>query len=181
MSKNEKWITRKQFYNTPKSKKEAYYLEKIGPLGEELIGKFYNKLDKEAEQEEGSMTKSEFIELHGQLSTKAEQRISEMLSDQTRQVVEIVKESEQRVSNMLTTKFDQMEQKRLADKAEMNQKFNEFKSEIRTEINQKFDLVFATMENNQTQTNNRLDRIEEDIRMLKSFHEEDIKKYNKQN
>ena len=75
-----------------------------------------------------------------------------------------------------------MEQKRLADKEELkqeiNQKFNEFKSEIRTEINQKFELVFLTMENNQTQTNDRLDRIEEDIKMLKSFHEEDIKKYN---
>ena len=80
MSKNEKWITRKEFYDTPKSKKEAYYLEKIGPLGEELIGKFYNKLDKEPEQEEGSMTRSEFIELHKQLSAKSEQRISDMLT-----------------------------------------------------------------------------------------------------
>ena len=80
MSKNEKWITRKEFYDTPKSKKEAYYLEKIDPLGEELVGKFYNKLDKEPEQEEGSMTRSEFIELHKQLSAKSEQRISDMLT-----------------------------------------------------------------------------------------------------
>ena len=173
MSKNEKWITRKEFYDTPKSKKEAYYLEKIGPLGEELIGKFYNKLDKEPEQEEGSMTRSEFIELHKQLSAK----------------------SEQRISDILTTKFDQMEQKRLADKAEAEQKclidkqeneqrFTNFKNEFlemynndKEENNKKFALIFTTLENNQTQLTDMLYEIKADVEMLKSFHKEDIKKY----
>ena len=254
---NLKWTNNKEFKNTPKTKKETYYLKTDSPSGEELICKCYNVLDEIPTQKAGSMTRDEFEKLYAELSAKTEQRISDMLVTQTRQVIKITKESEQRVSNMLTTKFDQIEQKRLADKAEaeqkrladkaeaeqkrladkeeMNQKFNEFKSEIkqeinefkseirqeinefkseirqeinefkteirteidefktemnqkfddfkveiRTEMNQKFDLVFSTMESNQVQTNDRLDKIEQDIRMLKSFHEEDIKKYREQ-
>ena len=205
MSKNEKWISRKEFYDTPKSKKEAYYLEKIGPSGEELVGKFYNKLDKEPEQEEGSMTRAQFEELYSQLSAKTEQRISDMLTIQTKQILEIKSEIRQEFNEFKS----EIRQEINEFKSEIRQEFNEFKSEIRQEINefktgikgeinefktgvrqeinefknevnQKFDLVFVTMENNQTQTNDRLDRIEEDIKMLKSFHEEDIKKYNEE-
>ena len=225
-------IPKIQFKETPKDKNASDYLEVKYPSGKKMVYSGYNVIDEPIIKEEGSMTRAQFEELHGQLSAKSEQRISDMLVAQTRQVIEIVRQSEQRVSDMLTTKFDQIEQKRLADKeeaeqkrladkaeaeekrladkAEMNQKFNEFKSEIKQEINdfkvevnqkfdnfkveirtemnefkseirtemyQKFDLVFVTMENNQAQTNDRLDRIEQDIKMLKSFHEEDIKKY----
>ena len=185
-------IPKKLFKSTPKKKTASDFIRIKYLSGEERFYSGYNIIEEELVEEEGSMTKSEFEKLYADLSAKTEQRISDML----------------------TTKFDQMEQKRLADKAEikqeinefkseikqeindfkveMNQKFdnfkveirteiNEFKIEIRTEMNQKFDLVFSTMESNQAQTNNRLDRIEQDIKMLKSFHEEDIKKYNEQN
>ena len=147
-------IPKIQFKETPKDKNASDYLEVKYPSGKKMVYSGYNVIDEPTIKEEGSMTRSQFEELYSQLSAKTEQRISDML----------------------TTKFDQMEQKRLEDKAEMNQKFSEFVNEV----NQKFDLVFVTMENNQTQTNDRLDRIEEDIRMLKSFHKEDIKKYNSQ-
>ena len=198
-------IPKIQFKETPKDKNASDYLEVKYPSGKKMVYSGYNVIDKPTIKDEGSMTRAEFEELHEQLSAKSEQRISEMLSVQTRQVIEIVKKSEQRVSDMLTTKFDQIEQKRLADKeeaeqkrladkaeaeqkrladkAEINQKFDEFLeiyNKDKEENNKKFELVFVTMENNQAQTNDRLDRIEQDIKMLKSFHEEDIKKYNEE-
>ena len=213
-------IPKIQFKETPKDKNASDYLEVKYPSGKKMVYSGYNVIDEPIIKEEGSMTRAQFEELYSQLSTKTEQRISDMLVAQTKQVVEIVRQSEQRVNNLVNSKINQVmevinqnEQNRLADKAEINQKFdefkseikqeindfkvkvnqkfdnfkveirtemNEFKSEIRTEINQKFDLVFVTMENNQAQTNDRLDRIEEDIKMLKSFHEEDIIKYNEE-
>ena len=187
-------IPKIQFKETPRDKNASDYLEVKYPSGKKMVYSGYNVIDKPTIKDEGSMTRAEFEELHEQLSAKSEQRISEMLSVQTRQVIEIVKKSEQRVSDMLTTKFDQIEQKRLADKeeaeqkrladkAEINQKFDEFLeiyNKDKEENNKKFELVFVTMENNQAQTNDRLDRIEQDIKMLKSFHEEDIKKYNEE-
>ena len=195
-------IPKIQFKETPKDKNASDYLEVKYPSGKKMVYSGYNVIDEPIIKEEGSMTRAQFEELHGQLSAKSEQRISDMLVAQTRQVIEIVRQSEQRVSDMLTTKFDQIEQKRLADKAEIKaeikREINELRNEMiemhkkdkeeaeekrladKAEMNQKFDLVFVTMESNQAQTNTRLDRIEEDIKMLKSFHEEDIKKYNKQ-
>ena len=195
-------IPKIQYKETPKDKNASDYLEVKYPSGKKMVYSGYNVIDEPIIKEEGSMTRAQFEELHEQLSAKAERRISDMLVAQTKQVIEIAKETEQRISDILTTKFDQIEQKRLADKAEIKaeikREINELRNEMiemhkkdkeeaeekrladKAEMNQKFDLVFVTMESNQAQTNNRLDRIEEDIKMLKSFHEEDIKKYNKQ-
>ena len=223
-------IPKIQFKETPKDKNASDYLEVKYPSGKKMVYSGYNVIDEPIIKEEGSMTRSQFEELYSQLSAKSEERISDMLTIQTKQVTKLIYESEERQIarnkvieekllatkeelkqeinsfksqvnqkfNEFTTEIKQMKQdisdfkvevrQEINDfKIEMNQKFDNFKVEIRTEINefkgevnQKFDLVFVTMENNQAQTNDRLDRIEEDIKMLKSFHEEDIIKYNEE-
>ena len=117
---NLEWTNNKEFKNIPKTKKETYHLKTGGPSGEELICKCYNILDEIPTQKGGSMTRSEFEKLYAELSAKTEQRISDML----------------------TTKFDQMEQKRLADK-----------EELRQEINQKIDSIVVTINTNNTKQN----------------------------
>ena len=107
---NLEWTDNKEFKNTPKTKKETYHLKTESPSGEELICKCYNILDEIPTQKEGSMTRDEFEKLYAELSAKTEQRISDML----------------------TTKFDQMEQKRLADKEEVNRKIDSIVTTINT-------------------------------------------------
>ena len=153
-----RWVSPKRFNEVIKSKKSCGVIEIVCSSGEEMIFKGYNILKREPDQEEGSMTRSEFIELHGQLSAKAEQRISDMLTVQTKQVTKLIYESEER--QIARNKV--IEEKLLAYKTEMNQKFN---------------LVFATMEENHSKLTDMLYEIKEDVEMLKSFHKEDIKKY----
>ena len=166
-------IPKIQFKETPKDKNASDYLEVKYSSGKKMVYSGYNVIDEPTIKEEGSMTRSQFEKLYSQLSTKTEQRISDMLVSQTKQMLEIKSEIKQEINEFKS----EMNQKFNEFTTEINQKFDNFKVEIRTEMNQKFDLVFATMESNQAQTNDRLDRIEQDIKMLKSFHEEDIKKY----
>ena len=161
-------IPKIQFKETTKDKSASDYLEVKYPSGKKMVYSGYNVIDEPTIKEEGSMTRSQFEELYSQLSAKTEQRISDMLVVQTKQVTKLIYESEER--QIARNKV--IEEKLLTIESEVNQ--------IKSEVNQKFDLVFATMESNQAQTNNRLDKIEQDIRMLKSFHEEDIKKYNQE-
>ena len=142
-----RWVSPKRFNEVIKSKKSCGVIEIRCSSGENMIFKGYNILDKEPEQEEGSMTRSEFEELYSQLSAKTEQRISNMLNSKMKQMEK------------------NFEEKRLADNAEINQKFN---------------LVFVTMEENHSKLTNMLYEIKADVEMLKSFHEEDIKKYKKE-
>ena len=166
-------IPKIQFKETPRDKNASDYLEVKYSSGKKMVYSGYNVIDEPTIKEEGSMTRSQFEKLYSQLSTKTEQRISDMLVSQTKQMLEIKSEIKQEINEFKS----EMNQKFNEFTTEINQKFDNFKVEIRTEMNQKFDLVFATMESNQAQTNDRLDRIEQDIKMLKSFHEEDIKKY----
>ncbi|MDJ1649073.1 hypothetical protein, partial [Mycoplasma phocimorsus] len=81
---------------------------------------------------------------------------------------------------------------RQEDKAEMNQNLISFKNEIlemrrldklEAEKQRQEDKaeILALIKTNHVEITNRLDRIESDVEMLKSFHIEDIKKYHKQN
>ncbi|MDJ1648036.1 hypothetical protein [Mycoplasma phocimorsus] len=84
------------------------------------------------------------------------------------------------------------EKQRQKDKAEMNQNLISFKNEIlemrrldklEAEKQRQEDKaeILALIKTNHVEITNRLDRIESDVEMLKSFHIEDIKKYHKQN
>ena len=161
---NLEWTNNKEFKNTPKTKKETYYLKTESPSGEKLICKCYNVLDETPKQKAGSMTRDEFEKLYAELSAKTEQRISDML----------------------TTKFDQMEQKRLADKEELKQEINDFKNEIleirkkdKEEVNRKIDSIVTTINTNNAKQNEilqdlviRVAKLEVTVTQLKETVEE---------
>ncbi|MDJ1645614.1 hypothetical protein QLQ80_00720 [Mycoplasma sp. M5725] len=65
------------------------------------------------------------------------------------------------------------ERQRLADKLEFEEKLNKMEQKW----DQKFDSLTSLIKNNHVEITNRLDKIEADVEMLKSFHKEDILNY----
>ncbi len=74
----------------------------------------------------------------------------------------------------------ELQRQRKEDKKEFNDKIKDLSNKVDEKfnyLNNKIETLDTLIKTNHIEVTNRLDRIEKDVEMLKSFHEEDIKKY----
>ncbi|MDJ1646727.1 hypothetical protein [Mycoplasma phocimorsus] len=180
--------TKSEWSNITKNyKKGSKYIVNVPNLGN-LLCNVYNNL-KETKIDGEVMWNKKFDEFQN--------KIFDLINNNNKNTIKVIQENDEKRKKEFKAYKIEAEKQRKDDKIELQNQFTNMLKAYREETvkmfekaekqhkadkeewNQKFNLLTTLIKTNHTEITDRLDKLECDVKMLKSFHKKDIEKYAK--